>query len=216
MLSLLGWLHALLFRLLLLALGALLKLLLALLKLPLAGLRSLLVAALAMLNEEVKRWLGIVMAGLLILAVSWVTLKTMADIQLALLLVMLMGLLWLRAVFFAAHLTLDNRPWKARQRQGFRKLFGQVNQLGERLQTMRGEVVEGVAKRARGTVAEGAFGSNRAKRAEEQAAADAAAERAEREQAAATEWEQAVAAKRDERERFAAAARERWADQRRA
>lgn len=196
MLGLLAGLHALAFR------GVL-----WLLRLPLKALWALVLSVVALLGEETRRWLGVVMAGLMILAVSWATLKVAANQQVALLLVMLMGLLWLRAVFFAAHLTAQNRVWKVRQRQMFRELKSDVS-------TLRGEVVEGMARRARGTVAEGAFPANRERRAREAAAAEAAAEQAERQRAEAVEWEQAVAAQRAERERFAAAARARWEEAR--
>lgn len=199
MFGLLGWLHGLLFRVVL-----------WLLKLPFQALLAFAVAVLALLGEEVRRWLGVLMAGLMILGVSWGLLKVAGDQQLVLLLAMLLGLLWLRAVFVAAHMTMRNRLIAVRQRQAFRELRGEVGQIGRRLDSRRGEVVEGVARRARGTVAEGVFQSNRAKRAEEQEAAEAAAERAERERAAAAEWDQAVAAKRAERERFAAEAAQRW------
>ena len=68
MFGLLGWLHALLFR------GVL-----WLLKLPLKALLAFAVAVLALLGEEVRRWLGVLMAGLMILGVSWGLLKVAAD-----------------------------------------------------------------------------------------------------------------------------------------
>jgi len=186
--GLLGWLHALLFR------GVL-----WLLKLPLKALLAFLVAVLALLGEEVRRWLGVLMAGVMILGVSWALLKVAARQQFVLLLAMLLGLLWLRAVFVAAHMTARNRLIAVRQRQAFRELKGDVS-------TLRGEVVEGMARRAWGTPAEGMWKGNRQRRLREQAEADAAAADAEQKRADEAAWEEAVAAKRAEREQFAAAA----------
>lgn len=196
MFGLLAGLHALLFRLVL-----------WLLRMPLKALWALLLSVLALLGEEFRRWLGILVAGLMIAGVSWLALKVAAQQVLVLLTVMLMGFIWLYGVFRAAQLTAENRVWKVRQRQAFKELKGEVG-------TLRGEVVEGMARRAKGTVAEVVFRSNRADRAQERAAAAAAAEQAERQRADAAEWERAVEAKRAERERFAAAARARWEEAR--
>lgn len=178
-----------------------------LLKLPLKALWALVLSVVALLGEETRRWLGVVMAGLMILAVSWATLKVAANQQVALLLVMLMGLLWLRAVFFAAHLTAQNRVWKVRQRQSVRQLSADVS-------TLRGEVVEGMARRAWGTPVEGMWKDNRERRDREAAEAQVAAEQAGRQRTDAEEWERIVAKKRAEREHFAAAARARWEEAR--
>jgi len=187
-LGLLAGLHALAFRAVL-----------WLLKLPLKALLAFLVAVLALLGEEVRRWLGVLMAGVMILGVSWVLLKVAARQQFVLLLAMLLGLLWLRAVFVAAHMTARNRLLAVRQRQAFRELKGDVS-------TLRGEVVEGMARRAWGTPAEGMWKGNRQRRLREQAEASAAAADAEQKRADEAAWEEAVAAKRAEREQFAAAA----------
>jgi len=189
--GLLAGLHALLFRAVL-----------WLLKLPLKALLAFAVAVLALLGEEVRRWLGVLMAGLMILGVSWGLLKVAADQQLVLLLAMLLGLLWLRAVFVAAHMTMRNRLIAVRQRQAFRELRGEVGQLGGRLDSLRGDL----GRRARGTRLEGMWKGNRQRRLREQAEADAAAADAEQKRADEAAWEEAVAAKRAEREQFAAAA----------
>ena len=205
MLGLLGWLHAALFRLVL-----------WLLKMPLKALWALLLSVLALLGEEFRRWLGILVAGLMIAGVSWLALKVAAQQVLVLLTVLLMGFVWLYGVFRALRLTAENRVWKVRQRQAFRELRGEVSQVGERVTDALGSARDGLAKRAKGTPAEGLFWANRDDKAKAEADAQAAAEQAGREQVVAAEWDQAVAAKRAERERFAAAAADRWADQRRA
>ena len=188
MFGLLAGLHALLFRAVLWAI-----------RLPLKSLWALVLSIVALLGEEARRWLGVLVAGGMIFAVSWVTLKVAAQQRLALLLVLLAGMTWLWAVFRAAHLTAENRVWRVRQRQMFKELRGEVGDL-------RGSLSEGLARRARGTPMEGLWKGNRTDRAREQAEADAAAAQAERERAEQAAWEQAVAAKRAEREQFAAAA----------
>jgi hypothetical protein len=195
----------------------LLRLCLWLLKLPFKALLATLAAVLALLGEEARRWAGMLMAGLLIFLAGKVTMNyAPPELKRPLAMtVLVLVAIWSLAAMRAARFTMANNLLRVRQRQMFRQLAGDVGQLGDRLQTMRGEVVEGVARRARGTVAEGVFQSNRAKRAEEQAAAEATAERAERERAAAAEWDQAVAAKRAERERFAAEAAQRWTNRQR-
>ncbi len=205
MFTLLGRLHLALFRLVL-----------WLLKMPLVALWALLLSVVALLGQEVRRWLGILVAGLMIAGVSWAVLKVAADQVLALLVVMLLGFVWLFGVFRALRLTMANRIWKVRQQQAFKDLRGEVRGVGDRLQDTLGDARDGLARRAKGTPAEGLFWANRDAKAKAEADAQVAAAQAEREQAAATEWEQAVAAKRAERERFAAAAADRWADQRRA
>lgn len=199
MFSLLGWLHALAFRFCV-----------WLLKLPFQAVASTIRALLALLGEELRRWLSVVMAGLMVWVIARAALKFASGVPAVMLVVALMAALWFYGLLRAAHYTWTNNLVRVRQRQYFKQLVGQQAELGDRLQAMRGEVVQGVARRARGTVAESVFQSNRAKRAEEQAAAEATAERAERERAAAAAWDQAVAAKRAERERFAAEAAQRW------
>ena len=95
-----------------------------------------------------------------------------------------------------------------RTRQTFKRLFGKQDELGGRLEVIRGDL----GRRARGTPLEGWWGSNREDRAREAARAEAAASQAEAERAAAAEWDRAVAANRAERERFAREAAERWAN----
>ena len=193
MFTLLGRLHLALFRLVL-----------WLLKMPLVALWALLLSVVALLGQEFRRWLGILVAGLMIAGVSWAVLKVAADQVLALLVVLLLGFIWLFGVFRALRLTMANRIWKVRQQQAFRDLRGEVSQVGERVQTLGGEMLEGVARRARGTPLEGAWRVNREASAREAAEAQAAAEQAER--------DQAQAAERAEAERRAKQEHDRWAE----
>jgi hypothetical protein len=160
--------------------GLLLRLVFWLLKQPFIAMAGLVKASIVLLGEEARRWAGVLMAGLMILGVCWVILKTATDHKLALLLVVLLGMGWLAAVFKALELTMENRLWKVRQRQMFRKLSGIEDRLGDRM-------VQGMARATQGTPMEGAFRSNRQRRDEEAANARAAAERAEADRLAAAQ-----------------------------
>jgi hypothetical protein len=160
--------------------GLLLRGVLWLLKQPLVALGGLVKSSIALLGEESRRWLGMLMAGLMILAICWVLLKTLADQKLALLLVLDLGMGWLAAAFKAAQLTTENRIWKTRQRLTFRKLSGIEDRLGDRM-------VQGMARATQGTPIEGAFRSNRADKARAQQHAQAAAEQEAAERQAAAE-----------------------------
>jgi len=145
---------------------------------PLQALVALVVSILAMLNEEVRRWVGMVAAGLMIWAICWAMLQVAPGPNTSGIAAIL-GLTWLAAAFKAASLTVQARVWKTRQRQSFRQLSSEVRQVGGQVNTLRSDVVQGIAKRARGSRIERVFPSNR-EEAARQAARQAAAERAER------------------------------------
>jgi signal transduction histidine kinase len=199
----LAWLHGLLFRLCLWAL-----------RLPFKAVLAAVTLVVAWLGEEFRRWAGLAVSGVvLVLAGKAVLNYAPADLKRPLVLTVLVLLgIWALAVARAARYTrflIRSNLQPVRTRQTFRHLFGEVRGLGGRVETLR----DGLGRRARGTPIEGAWRSNRQRRADEQAAAEAAAIRDERQRAAEAAWEQAVAAKRAERERFAAAARARWTEQ---
>jgi hypothetical protein len=201
----LAWLHGLLFRLCLWAL-----------RLPFKAVLAAVTLVVAWLGEEFRRWAGLAVSGVvLVLAGKAVLNYAPPEIKqpLALMVLALLGI-WALAVVRAARYTrylIRANLQPVRTRQTFRHLFGEVRGLGGRVETLR----DGLGRRARGTRFEGAWRSNRADRAQEAAAAEQAAAKAERERVAAAEWEQAIAAKRAERERFAAEAARRWANRQR-
>jgi hypothetical protein len=204
--ALVGWLHAGLLRLLLWAARFLGR-----------SLWNTVGAFLALLGEEVRRYLGLALWAVVIWLAGKATMNyappgTKTPLVLVILgLVVIWGLAVVRAVRFTRH----NNLIRVRQRQYFRELRGEVSQVGERVTDALGSARDGLAKRAKGTPAEGLFWANRDEKAKAEADAHAAAEQAEREQTVAAEWGQAVAAKRAERERFAAEAAERWANRQR-
>jgi hypothetical protein len=207
MFKLLAWLHGLLFRLCLWALA-----------LPFKAVLAAVTLVVAWLGEEFRRWAGLAVSGaVLVLAGRAVLNYAPPEVKrpLALTVLVLLGI-WALAVARTARYTrflIRSNLQPVRTRQTFKRLFGKVGEVGGRLETIRGEVVGGVARRTRNTRFGGMFKDNRdaARRREQQA--HAAREQAERDRAVAAEWDRAVAAKRAERERFAAAARARWNEQ---
>jgi hypothetical protein len=184
MVKLLAWLHALLLR------GCLWAL-----KLPLKALWALLLSILALLGEEFRRWAGIAMAGLLIVVAGKVTLGVAPEAvkRPIVLAVLAMLALWALSVRRAAQLTRQNNLMRVRQRQAFRELHRDVRGMGGQVGRLRGELVAGAARRAKGTRAEVLFPSNREDRARRAAAEQAARERAAQTRAAERKaWEDEV------------------------
>ncbi|GEM_PF-1315798 len=183
-----------------------------LLQRPFVALAGLGKAIVAMVGQEIARWLAVGMSGLLVTALAWATLRWLPDAtpgyDVILLCVALLGMIWFFAVLRAWKLSAQNRLWKVRQQQFFRQMSKEAagtRQAVERLQRGSGRVVEGVARRARGTRFGGVFRVNRDAAADEQAQREIAAQReAEQYQAEA----ERVAAERVARER-----RDRWAEQ---
>jgi hypothetical protein len=171
---------------------------------------------LAWLDEEFRRYAGLAVFGALLVVAGKATLAyAPAEVRRPLLLaVALLLLLWALAVWRAARYSrflIRSSLQPVRTRQTFKRLFGKQTELGSRLEAIRGDL----GRRARGTPFEGAWKSNREDRARQAARAEAAASQAEAERAAAAEWDQAVAASRAERERFAREAAERWTNRQR-
>jgi hypothetical protein len=133
MLSALGWVHALLLRACLWVL-----------KLPFQALAGTIKAMVALVGEEGRRWLSVLVSGLLIYLLAKGVLVFPHPPKVALWIVALMAALWFYAVLRAAHYTVTNNLIRVRQRQMFRELSGNVRDL-------RGDLAEGMAKATRGT-----------------------------------------------------------------
>jgi len=194
--ALVGWLHAGLLRLLLWAARFLGR-----------SLWNTVGAFLALLGEEVRRYLGLALWALVIWLAGKATMSyappgTKTPLVLVILgLVVIWGLAVVRAVRFTRH----NNLIRVRQRQAFKELRGEVGQVGGRLDNLRREIVGGVAKRARGTPFEGAWRSNRDAKAKAEQEARDAAERAKRQRRAA---EKQAAERRRAKEEH-----DRWAEE---
>jgi len=181
----LAWLHGLLFRLVLWVC-----------KLPLMALWSTLLAVVALLGEEMRRYLGLAVMGAMIWLVGKGILNFAPDsmklplVLTELALVCIWGLAVLRAIKF----TLGTSLRAVRQRMWFRELRGDVRDV-------RGRLKEGLASATRDTPISGVFRDNRdrseqARQAEAAAAAEREADDARRDELADLEpdpytWEHA-------------------------
>lgn len=187
--------------------GLLLRLCIWLLQLPLKAVWAAVALVLAWLGEEFRRYLGLAVSGA-VLVVAGKALLNYAppDVKrpLALTLLLLL-LLWLLAVARAVrytHFLIRANLQPVRTRQTFRNLFGKQEEIGKQ--------VQGLGRRAYGTPIGGVWKGNRQRRDRERAEAEAAAAQAAQERAEQAAWQEAVAAQRAERERYAAAAAGRW------
>lgn len=97
-----------------------------LVKLPFGFLAYTLKATATLIGIEVSRWVGVVVAGLMVYAIAWSTIRLYPvgwpGRPQVLLCVALLGMLWLYAVVRAAHYSAHNRLWKVRQQQMYRKI----------------------------------------------------------------------------------------------
>jgi hypothetical protein len=165
----LAYVHAQLFRLCL-----------WLLKLPLKAIWGTLQAMLSLLGQEVRRWLGVAVAGLLILGAGKATMS-FAPVELKrplALTVLVLVAIWALAVRRAAHHTMHNNLYRVRQLRWNKELRGEVSDMGKR-------VTEGMAKATRGTPLDRLF--DRDHRAKVEADARAAEAHAAAERRAAAE-----------------------------
>lgn len=169
MFKLLTWIH-----------GLLLQLVLWALKLPFKAAWSVVLTVLALLGEEVRRWAGLVVAGLLILlagkgTIAFAPAEFRAPLVMA---VLLLAFIWALAVRRAAYWTAHNSLFKVRQRQWFRKLSGDVSEVRRR-------IPDGLAQATRGSPVGMVFKPNRDARAKATADAQEAERRAEADRRAA-------------------------------
>lgn len=170
--ALVGWLHA-----------ALLRLVIWLVRQVGKSLWFTVGAVLALLGEEIRRYLGLALWGVVIWLAGKATMSYAPEAaKLPLVLTILaLVVIWGLAVLRSARFTMHNNLRRVRERKFFRELKGEVGQLGGRLDNFR----EGLGRRARGTPAEGIWKSNREDRARERAEAQEAADRATAERAEA-------------------------------
>ena len=169
-------------------------------------------AIVALVGQEIARWLAVGMSGLLVYALAWSVVRWLPEATpgygVILLCVALLGMIWFFAVLRAWKLSAENRLWRVRQQQFFRQMSKEAagtRQAVERLQKGGGRIVEGTARLARGTPFGGVFRSNRDRDRDEQAQREIAAQREVAERLAEAER---VAAERRAKEEH-----DRWAEQ---
>jgi hypothetical protein len=194
MFKFLAWIHALLFRLVLWALLV-----------PLKAVLAAVTLVVAWLGEEFRRWAGLAVSGALLVIAGKAVLNYAPPEMKQPLALTVMALLavWALAVARSArytrHLIRANLQ-PVRTRRTFRQLFGKQAELGEQVKGVRTDIGKGMARRARGTPAEGVFRANREARAAEHEEAVAAAQReaaAQRARAEREDWAADVNAEHD-------------------
>ena len=161
--------------------GMMFQLVLWIVKLPFRAGGTFFKTCLAWLNMEARRWVGILVGGVLVLAVAQAIVKSAPPGSIWRLVALLMCLIWLVALFSAARLTMEYFSLRrVRQTRAFVELNEGVRNLQGQVTSLQGQVVSTAAQKARTTPVEGVF-------SEERAAAERAAEQAEADRRVAEE-----------------------------
>ena len=152
--------------------GSVFQLVLWIVKLPFRAGQTFFKTVLAWLNMEVRRWVGILVGGALVLIVAQTILRETQPGSPWRLVALLMCLIWLVALFGAARMTLEYLSLRrVRQNRQFVELGEGVRNLQGQMRTLQGQLVGTAAHQPWRTPVEGVFSANRSARAEERAAA---------------------------------------------
>jgi hypothetical protein len=153
--------------------GSVFQLVLWIVKLPFRAGQTFFKTVLAWLNMEVRRWVGILVGGALVLIVAQTILRETQPGSPWRLVALLMCLIWLVALFGAARMTLEYLSLRrVRQNRQFVELSEGVRNLQGQMRTLQGQLVStAAAQQPWRTPVEGVFSANRSARAEERAAA---------------------------------------------
>jgi hypothetical protein len=168
--------------------GTVFQLVLWIVKIPFRAGRALFRTSQAWLDMEIRRWVGILVGGLLVLILAQAIVKATPPGSSWRLAALLMCLIWLVALFSAARLTMEYFSLRrVRQTQAFFELTEGVRNLQGQVTTLQGQVVSTAAQQAPRTPVEGVFSANRSARAEERVAAESTAEQVETDRLVAQE-----------------------------
>jgi hypothetical protein len=152
--------------------GSVFQLVLWIVKLPFRAGQTFFKTVLAWLNMEVRRWVGILVGGALVLIVAQTILRETQPGSPWRLVALLMCLIWLVALFGAARMTLEYLSLRrVRQNRQFVELGEGVRNLQGQMRILQGQLVGTAAHQPWRTPVEGVFSANRSARAEERAAA---------------------------------------------
>jgi hypothetical protein len=153
--------------------GSVFQLVLWIVKLPFRAGQTFSRTVLAWLSMEVRRWVGILVGGALVLIVAQTILRETQPGSPWRLVALLMCLIWLVALFGAARMTLEYLSLRrVRQNRQFVELAEGVRNLQGQMRTLQGQLVGIAAQQPGRTRVEGVFSANRSARAEERAAAE--------------------------------------------
>jgi hypothetical protein len=152
--------------------GSVFQLVLWIVKLPFRAGETFFKTALAWLSMEMRRWVGILVGGALVLIIAQAIVKQTPPGSTWRLVALLMCLIWLVALFGAARMTLEYLSLRrVRQNRQFVELGEGVRNLQGQMRTLQGQLVGTAAHQPWRTPVEGVFSANRSARAEERAAA---------------------------------------------
>jgi hypothetical protein len=153
--------------------GSVFQLVLWIVKLPFRAGQTFFKTVLAWLSMEVRRWVGILVGGALVLIIAQTILRETQPGSPWRLVAMLMCLIWLVALFGAARMTLEYLSLRrVRQNRQFVELAEGVRNLQGQMRILQGQLVGIAAQQPGRTRVEGVFSANRSARAEERAAAE--------------------------------------------
>lgn len=153
--------------------GSVFQLVLWIVKLPFRAGETFFKTALAWLSMEVRRWVGILVGGALVLIVAQAIVKQTPPGSTWRLVALLMCLIWLVALFSAARLTMEYLSLRrVRQNRQFVELAEGVRNLQGQMRNLQGQLVGTAAQQPWRTPVEGVFSANRSARTEERAAAE--------------------------------------------
>jgi|SRR5215207_361049 len=152
--------------------GSVFQLVLWIVKLPFRAGETFFKTALAWLSMEMRRWVGILVGGALVLIIAQAIVKQTPPGSPWRLVALLMCLIWLVALFGAARMTLEYLSLRrVRQNRQFVELGEGVRNLQGQMRTLQGQLAGTAAHQPWRTPVEGVFSANRSARAEEPAAA---------------------------------------------
>jgi hypothetical protein len=153
--------------------GSVFQLVLWIVKLPFRAGQTFFKTVLAWLSMEVRRWVGILVGGALVLIVAQTILRETQPGSPWRLVALLMCLIWLVALFGAARMTLEYLSLRrVRQNRQFVELGEGVRNLQGQMRTLQGQLAStAAAQQPLRAPVEGVFSANRSARAEERAAA---------------------------------------------
>lgn len=148
--------------------GSVFQLVLWIVKLPFRAGHTFFRTILAWLSMEVRRWVGILVGGALVLVVAQTILRETQPGSPWRLVALLMCLVWLVALFGAARMTLEYLSLRrVRQNRQFVELAEGVRNLQGQMRTLQGQLVGTAARPPLATPVEGVFSADRSARPEE-------------------------------------------------
>jgi hypothetical protein len=149
--------------------GSVFQLVLWIVKLPFRAGQTFFRTVLVWMGMEVRRWVGILVGGVLVLIVAQTIIRETQPGSPWRLVALLMCLIWLVALFGAGRMTLEYLSLRrVRQNRQFVELAEGVRNIQGQVRSLQGQLVgTAAAQQPWRTPVEGVFSANRSARAEE-------------------------------------------------